>query len=207
MSSSFKHVLEKIAGEKAPGPSQTFSVFHILRALEIIAKKSPGRGKLAKDLDVGEGAVRTLIGRLKDFGLVVTSKSGCSLTNEGLRLWKEVNSVFESKAEIGRNEFSLADCNVALLIKNCGHKVKLGVEQRDAAIVVGAKGAITIMVKQGCLVIPSVSKNVDKDFPKAATQVRKLEPEENDVIVIGSADSLAKAEYGALAAAWTLIED
>ena len=37
--------------------------------------------------------------------------------------------------------------------------------------------------------------------------VRLLQPEENDVIVIGSADSLVKAEYGALAAAWTLIDD
>jgi hypothetical protein len=47
---------------------------------------------------------------------------------------------------------------------------------------------------------------VAKDFPKAADQiVSLLKPEENDIVIIGSADTLGKAEYGALAAAWTLL--
>jgi hypothetical protein len=53
-----------------------------------------------------------------------------------------------------------------------------------------------------------VSDDVAKDFPDAANQiVRLLEPEENDVIIIGSANSLAEAEYGTLAAAWTILND
>jgi hypothetical protein len=72
----------------------------------------------------------------------------------------------------------------------------------------GAKGATTIMFKEGRLKIPSVSDDVTKDFPDAANQiVRLLKPEENDVIIIGSADSLGKAEYGTLAAAWTVLND
>jgi len=204
----FKWLLEAIAGEKAPGPSPTFSVLHMLRAMELIAEKSTGRSKLADNLNVGEGAVRTMIGRLKDAGLVITSKAGCSLTHEGLRLWKEYKSIFKKKTKIGKNELNLAEHNFAILIKNRGHKVKSGVEQRDAAIMAGAKGATTIMFKEGRLAIPSVSNNVAEDFPKAANQiVRLLEPEENDVIVIGSADSSGKAEYCTLAAAWTLIND
>jgi len=203
----FKQVLEKTVTEKAPGPSPTFSVFHVLRAIELIAEKSPGRSKLAEYLNVGEGAIRTIIGRLKDAGLVATSKAGCSLTNKGLRLWKEYKSIFK-KVKIGKNELTLADYNFAISIKNHGHKVKSGVEQRDAAVMAGAKGATTIMLKESRLVIPSVSNNIAKDFPKAANQiVRLLEPEENDAIVIGSADSLGKAEYGTLAAAWTLLND
>jgi 5,10-methenyltetrahydromethanopterin hydrogenase len=72
----------------------------------------------------------------------------------------------------------------------------------------GARGATTIMLKSRRLVIPSVSENVAKDFPKAANQaIRLLQPSENDVIIIVSADNLEKAEYGALAAAWTLLND
>jgi len=75
-------------------------------------------------------------------------------------------------------------------------------------VTAGAKGATTIMLKEGRLIIPSVSNNVAEDFPKAASQIAKiLEPEENDVIIVGSADNLGKAEYGTLAAAWTLLND
>ena len=45
-----------------------------------------------------------------------------------------------------------------------------------------------------------------KDFPETHRQlVDDFTLEENDVIVIGSADEWIKAEYGAYAAAWTLI--
>jgi len=205
---TFKQLLEKITSEKAPGPSPSFSVFHLLHAIELISEKTIGRSKLAENLKVGEGAVRTIINRLKDADLVATSKSGCALTSEGLRLLREYKSIFKKKIEIGKNELTLADYNFAILIKNCGHKVRSGVEQRDAAVMAGAKGATTIMFKEGRLKIPSVSGNVAKDFPNAANQiVRLLEPEENDVIIIGSADSLGKAEYGTLAAAWTVLND
>jgi hypothetical protein len=64
------------------------------------------------------------------------------------------------------------------------------------------------MLKEGHLIIPSVSSDVSRDYPQAAKQIFSLlQPEENDVIIIGSADSLGKAEYGTLAAAWTLLND
>jgi predicted transcriptional regulator len=205
---AFKQFLEKVTKEKAPGPSPTFSVFHIVRALELIAEKTIGRSRLAERLEVGEGAMRTLIGRLKDAGLIETSKSGCALTDKGLKLWREYKSIFNKKVEIEKNELALAKCNVAILIKNRGHKIKLGVEQRDAAVMAGAKGATTIIFRDGHLTIPSVSDTMTKDFPKAASQILgNFDLEENDVIIIGSADSLGKAEYGALAAAWTLLND
>jgi microcompartment protein CcmL/EutN len=80
-------------------------------------------------------------------------------------------------------------------------------EQRDAAITMGAKSVTTIIFRKGHLVVPSVSTDVAVDFPIAARQVMKsLQPEENDVIVVSSADDSKKAEYAALSAAWTLID-
>lgn len=208
MHSRLKQVLEEIVCERAPGPSASFSVLHVLKALEIMSEKAVGRSRLAADLNVGEGTVRTLINRLKDAGLIVISEVGCALTKDGLDLWKEIKSVFEKKNEIGKNELTISEYNVAVLVKNRGHKVKSGVEQRDAAVMAGAKGATTILSKKRCLVIPSVSNDVAKDFPNAADQMFSLlQPEENDVVIIGSADTLIKAEYGALAAALTLLDD
>jgi predicted transcriptional regulator len=208
MPDDFKQLLEKVMSERAPGPSPSFSVFHLLHAIELMAKGTIGRNKLARSLNVGEGTARTIISRLKSAGLIVTSKAGCTLTSKGSKLLMAYRSIFEKKVEIGKNELTLANCNFAILIKNRGHLIKSGVEQRDAAIMAGARGATTIMFKEGRLRIPSVSDDVAKDFPNAANQiVRLLEPRENDVMIIGSADSLGKAEYGTLAAAWTVLDN
>ncbi|MGQ9507164.1 MAG: DUF4443 domain-containing protein [Candidatus Bathycorpusculaceae bacterium] len=208
MSYTFKQLLEKIAGERAPGPSPTFSLFHVLNAIEIMAKQPIGRGMLAENLKVGEGAVRTIINRLQKAGLIAVSKAGCVLTKKGLSLWKKYKAIFKEKIEIGKNELTLAEYNFAILVKNHGHKVKSGMEQRDAAVMVGAKSATTLLFKGRRLIIPSVSSNVADDFPKAANQILKLlKPEENDVIIIVSANTPEKAEYGTLAAAWTLLNN
>jgi hypothetical protein len=49
---------------------------------------------------------------------------------------------------------------------------------------------------------------VVRDFPKAAQQiVRSFKLEEDDVVVIVGANNSETAEYGALAAAWTLLSN
>jgi predicted transcriptional regulator len=208
MTNKFKKLLERIAREKAPGPSPSFSVVHVLHAIELIAEGEIGRGKLAEKLRVGKGVARTIISRLKEAGLIATSKAGCTLTDYGLRYWNQYTSIFIRKVEIGTNKLTLAKFNFAILAKNLGDKVKSGMEQRDAALMSGAKGATTVLYKDGNLVIPSVSNNAVRDFPETAKQIIELlQPEDNDVIVIGSADNLKGAEYGALAAAWTLINN
>jgi predicted transcriptional regulator len=199
-----RQFLEEIAGEKAPGPPLKFSVLHMLFALELIAEKPIGRNKLAQKLNVGEGAVRTILGRLEDAGLIVISKAGCSLTKEGTSLWKEYSSVVK-KVKIGKSELSNAEHNFAVLVRDQGHKLKSGMDQRDAAVMVGAKNATTMVFKDGKLVIPSVTNDLFKDFPRAGNQLRILHPTEMDVIMIVGADSSEKAEYGALAVAWTLV--
>ena len=93
MPSQFKNFIESLARPRGPGPSTTFSMFHIFYALELMAEKPIGRTKLAEKLNVGEGAIRTIINRLKDAGLIVTSKEGCNLTDKGLSVWKRFEEV------------------------------------------------------------------------------------------------------------------
>ena len=206
MSSKFKQFIENVAGEKAPGPSTTFSVAHIFYALELVAEKPIGRNKLAEKLNVGNGAIRTIINHLKDADLIETSKAGCTLTAKGLNVWKKFKGFFPERGEIERTELTNAAHNYAFLVKNSGHKVKSGIEQRDAAIVAGAKRAVVIVSKGGHLSIESVSDNIAKEFPKAANQILKVvQPEDNDVIVIAGADALQKAKNAAFAASWALL--
>jgi len=206
MASTFKQFIENVAGEKAPRPSTTFSVAHIFSALELISEKPLGRNKLAEKLSVGEGAIRTIINHLKDADLIVTSKTGCILTAEGLSTWKKFEEFFPKRGEIEKTELTTAEHNYAFLVKNSGHKVKSGIEQRDAAIVAGAKRAVIIVSKSGHLSIESVSSDIAKEFPKAANQILKvIQPQDNDVIVIAGADVLQKAKHAAFAASWALL--
>jgi predicted transcriptional regulator len=208
MISQFKRFIETLASPKGPGPSTTFSMFHIFYALELMAKKPIGRNKLAEKLDVGEGAIRTIISRLKDAGLIVTSKEGCTLTDKGLDVWKSFVEVYPARVEIGNTALTTSKYNYAFLVKNMAHKVKSGIDQRDAAIMGGARRALVIVSKNGHLIIESVSNAIDKEFPEAAGEIlEKLKPEENDVIIIAGADSLLRAKRGAFAASWVLIDN
>ena len=206
MAITLKKQIQEIAGKKSPGPSTTFSVFHVFYALELLAQKPLGRNKLAKRLSVGDGAVRTIISRLKDAGLIDTAKEGCSLTEKGCEVWSQFERIFPKRIEIPKNELMASEFNFAFLVKNSGQKVKSGIDQRDAAIIAGAKKALVIVFKDGHLRIESISNVVEHDYPNAANQILKeFAPEDNDAIIIVGADSALRAKRGAFAASWSLI--
>ncbi len=206
MAQSLKKFIQQIAGKKAPGPSTTFTIFHVFYALELLAQKPIGRNKLAEKLQVGDGAVRTIISRLKYVGLIETSKEGCNLTKKGQMIWLQLEDIFPKRVELSRSELTESAFNFAFLVKNCNLKVGSGIDQRDAAIIAGARKALVIVFKNGHLCIESVCDCIEKQYPKAAVQILKeLVPTDNDVIIIAGADSTLKAKRGAFAASWSLI--
>jgi predicted transcriptional regulator len=206
MKLAFKQFIEDIASTKAPGPSTTFTAAHIFFALELMAAKPIGRNQLARKLGVGEGTVRTIISRLKNCGLIETSRKGCNLTSKGCTVWNKFETLFPRRAELGKTELTNAKHNYAFLVKNSGNKVKSGIEQRDAAVVAGATGAVIIVSKKGQLTIESVSNRLEKQFPTAADQIQKTFcPEDNDVVVLVEATLPLKVKQGVFAASWTLI--
>ncbi len=206
MVSSLKKFIQEIAGKKAPGPSTTFTVFHIFYALELMSQEPMGRNKLAKKLNVGDGAVRTIISRLREAGLIDTSKEGCNLTKKGLEVWEQFEQIFPKRMEIPKSELNQSEYNFAFLVKNSGQKVHSGIEQRDAAIIAGARKALVSVFKDGHLRIESVSDCIEKQYPKAANQIlQELKPENNDVVIVAGSDTALKAKRGAFAASWSLI--
>ena len=208
MKPTFRQFIEDMANPKAPGPSTTFTVSHIFFALELLAEKPIGRNMLSRKIDVGEGTIRTLISRFRNRGLIETSRSGCVLTNKGCLVWKKFEELFPKRAKIGKTELTNAEHNYAFLVRNSGHNVRSGIEQRDAAIIAGATDAIVVVHKQGQLTIESVSKDLKQRFPAATNQIIKtFNPENNDAVVIVGATDPWKAKHGAFAASWTLIRD
>jgi len=206
MAVSLKNFMQQIAGKKAPGPSTTFTIFHVFYALELMAQKPLGRNKLAEKLSVGEGAVRTIIGRLREAGLIEASKEGCNLTKKGIDVWRQLEEIFPKRVEIPKSELTESEFNYAFLVKNSEKKVKSGIDQRDAAIIAGARKALVIVFKNGHLCIESVSDCIEKQYPKAASLIlNEFMLMDNDVIIIAGADSPLKAKRGAFAASWSLM--
>ena len=204
---SVKEFLESLMVEKAPGPTPSFTVFDLVKTMEIIAEtRLIGRGRLSEKLGLGEGATRTLIARLTDAELISTSKSGCSLTEKGEKAWQDIRTALPQKAVLGKNELIFAPYNVAVLVRGRSRNVKKGLEQRDAAVRAGARGAATLIFRDDRLLLPTISTDLAEAYPKAFSQVTSLmDLEDGDVVIISCADKPREAEYGAIAAAWTII--
>jgi len=178
---------------------------HVIKALELIAGEQIGRNKLSKELALGEGATRTLIERLKNHGLITADRAGCALSNEGEKVWSALHAAFPRKTTIRRSKLTLGSFNVAILVKNGAGKIRSGMEQRDAALIAGAKGATTLICSRGRLTVPPEQRDASEETPEIyRVLTEKLKPGDSDAVVIGSADTFEKAEYGALAAALTL---
>lgn len=202
-----EELLRDLSGQRAAGPHPSFTVFDLWKSFELIAERgSIGRKSLAEELAIGEGAIRTMVSRLKNSGMISTSKIGCSLTDRGSEIWKKFQMVIPRKVEIARNDLTTAPYNVAVQVRGRSERVRNGLEQRDAAVAVGGRGAVTLVFKGGRLIVPMVSEDLSKDYPAAFHQIsERMKLEESDAVVIGGGENPKSAERGALAAAWTLI--
>jgi hypothetical protein len=107
--------------------------------------------------------------------------------------------------EAGR--LATGNLSIAVLVRGVADKVRIGIEQRDAAIRAGATGAATIVYRGHRFEIPGSSGNAQSRFPDAVwRRLRELlQPQDGDVIIISSAPSREAAASGALSAATTLL--
>jgi hypothetical protein len=63
-----------------------------------------------------------------------------------------------------------------------------------------------MVYRNGHLKIETVIEDMEKQYPKTTKQMlEQLQPQENDAIVVASAESSLRAKRGAFAASWSLI--
>jgi predicted transcriptional regulator len=198
--------LSRVSSKIAPGRFPSFAEAHVLKALEEInLEKSVGRLKLSKDLHLGEGETRTLVKHLKNEGLIDVSKSGISLSANGRRFLSRLRTLLSEQVEVQSTPLTVGPFNVAVQVKGMKDSVKNGVEERDAAMVAGAKGATTLIFTNNKLTMPGTDEDLSKSDPHILTSLSKLSLKEGDVIIIGSGDDKIKAELGAKSAALELL--
>ena len=201
------NVIANVSRKLAPGREPTFLEAHIITALRIIsAEKTVGRIKLSKTLGLGEGVTRTLVKHLRKEGLVEVSRPGITLSKSGRKLLSDLKSRISGEIVIPKSSLTVGSFNIAILVRHAADAVAYGLEQRDTAIKAGASGATTLVFSGNMLTMPGTNEDVFQDIqPIRDMLVSKLKPEENDVIIIGSANDKLSAEFGATAAALKLL--
>jgi len=201
-------VIERVTGKVAPGREPSFTEVHVIKALEIIGRGGAvGRIRLSKELGLGEGVTRTLVRHLKNEGMIKVSRSGITLSKYGEKLFSDLRSRISEEVEVSPSPLTVGSFNVAVLVRDAASVVKTGLEQRDTAIKAGALGATTLIFSRNRLTMPLAEKeDVFKGISSIhQTLISKLNPKENDVIIIGSGENKRLAELGAKMAALELL--
>ena len=197
-------MLERVASRYAPSRALSFDLVHVFVALQRIGNKGvTSRNALCSGLVLGEGTVKTLVKHLKMQGLIETSNRGIKMTAKGNGVYEGLLSAIPAEMSLPKCSVALSRFNYAVLVREFGFAVGLGIEQRDAAIKMGATGATTLLFKDNKFVMPASSNDsLKKEREVRRMLVEKLNPRDGDVIIIGSADSNEKtAELGAKNAA------
>jgi DNA-binding transcriptional regulator LsrR (DeoR family) len=196
--------INKIAEKAAPGRQPAFIAAHVLKAVEIIASGlGVGRQQLAKELGLGEGTTRTIVKRFRDEGLIEVTRRGMTLTDRSNTLLNDIRKRISS-TELSQAGITVGACDYAVLVKGVTSHVKSGVEQRDSALMAGAKGATTLVYRGNQFHVPGVE--VEPSVLLVKELISRLKPEEGDIVIIGTANSILKAELGAKAAALEMLE-
>lgn len=166
------------------------------------------RALLMEELDLGEGSIKTLVKHMKMNGLIENSNAGMWLTNKGKTMFSKLQSAIPTEMDIPKCSIAIGRFNHAILIKGLADNIRSGIEQRDAAIKIGAVGATTLIFRDGRFMMPERNQNPLKKDPEVhVSMIKNLKPSNNDVVIIGSAEDRKAAEMAAKSAALQTVAD
>jgi predicted transcriptional regulator len=184
----YVRALEKIASRHAPSRILSFDSVHVFKVLQLIENKGHvSRNLLCRELSLGEGSVKTLVKHLKTQGVIETTKAGTRITSKGKKLSSQFFSAIPAEMSLSKCSVALGKFNYAVLLKQYGFALKSGIEQRDAAIRMGAIGATSLLFSHNSFLMPGADYDpLIKEPDTARLLLEKLKPENGDAIVIGS---------------------
>ncbi len=193
----------KIMDIPAFGPMFRFSDANVYYSLYLLADgKRIGRKKLAELVGVGEGRMRRILEKFRDWNFVSIKQTGISITKAGLNFLDQLPIRL---IDVNLGDSVKGDFSQGVIVYGVSSKIVNGMQQRDAGIKAGAEGCTTIVIRDGKLMIPP-DWNMDEKTPELAYKIRKdsgITPD--DAIIVGSGASKIVAIEAALNAAFELI--
>lgn len=185
------------------GPMFRFSDANVYYALYLLSDGTRmGRKALAEASGVGEGSMRRILEKFREWNFVDIKQTGISITKAGLAFLDQI-------------PIRLVDVDIAgsvmgayqqgVIVYGVASKIGNGMKQRDAGVRSGAVGCTTILMVDGHLMIPP-DWDMDEKTPEIAAKIRKdIEMTQDDVIIVGDAESKIIAIEAAINAAFDLI--
>ncbi|MEO9365667.1 MULTISPECIES: DUF4443 domain-containing protein [Candidatus Nitrosocaldus] len=199
-------LLIRVCSRYAPSRMLSFNMAHVIVALQLMGRLGRvSRAVLMRELMLGEGSVKTMIKHMRMYGLVETSRAGVMLTSKGKDLYARLSRVMVAEARIPNCSIAVGEFNYAVKVRGIANAIRSGVEQRDAAIKVGALGATTLVYRGSRFIMPGSGNSVYIKEQDVMDRLKDLMPEEDDVIIIGSASNVKVAELAAKYAVLTTL--
>jgi len=164
-----------------------------------------GRYRLKEMLDMQrrEGVVRRMLEDLTERRWVRPTRSGCVLTEEGE---KAVGKLLRERGMVDAKQVDLRGVDIgpeSALVQLRNRRITGSIlTLRDAAVKVGARGAVILTYKDGELGDPSTYRNLSTRHPEVTRILEKsLKLLEDDIVAVSFADTHPRALEGALAVA------
>lgn len=129
--------------------------------------------------------------------------NGTRLSTKGSKLLSELVLSMPAEMSISTCSVSLGKFNYGILLRQMSYVIKTGIEQRDSAIKMNALGATTLVYKDRRFIIPNTNFDALRTEQNLhALLVKGLNPDEDDVLIIGSDNKSERtAEFAAKSAA------
>ncbi|MFX1603755.1 MAG: DUF4443 domain-containing protein [Promethearchaeota archaeon] len=207
---SWKDEFIQLAGAAHGRVAPAFRPHHAAVALVMIGREQPlGRYELCENLSVGEGSSRTLLKRLTEAEYIAPEgKQGQRLTSKGRALFDSISQDVPLGLFLDVPELVMHKVAYGNLVSKKGGRVRDGIRQRDEAIIqagYGNAGATSLVMKEGILIMPPGDFYPLTQYETETLLILdSLRPEENDAIVLGSADDPNVAREVSMAAVMTL---
>ena len=192
--------LQKVVTRKGNSKALTFSMPHVLKSILYLSnQKYVSRASFCQELKIGEGAVRTLILHLKEYGLVDSIRAGTFLTNKGKKLAEKFHTIMPTQTFLKKCCLTNGKHNCAILLKS-EHidDIGNGMQQRDFAILYGASDSLTLIFKDGEFIFPGDQMRCfEEELEIRDNLIELLQPKNGDVVIITSSDDKFVAEISA----------
>ena len=195
------NTLENIVTRKGSGKVLTFSSPHVLKSIfHLYDERYVSRASLCREIRLGEGAVKTLIRHLKEFGMVDTIRAGTFLTEKGRKFADQFLKAVPHQASLEKCKATRGRHNhTAIIKKRFVQNLGNGMEQRDFAILYGASDSLTLIFEKGRFLFAGDEVQCFAGEPDVQRfLVKELSPDEGDAIIITSSDDRFVAEISAI---------
>lgn len=174
------------------GIQPNFTPLDVLRAFFLI-EENVSRQALVRELELGEGTVRSILDILKQKKLIASTQQGHTLTEKGEMLVNDIKTHISPPKEV-QTSFYPDKKQAAVLVKT-KEPAKITTELRDIAVRRGAKAALILIYSNGNLYARGLEES---DF---SSLTGMFEFRQNNTLIIAFADRISEATNAALAIA------